>query len=323
MLGFIAKLYGKVADVRNRLYDQGVFHSERLPARTISIGNITAGGTGKTPLVAYVADVLAARGEKVCILTRGYGRRDESMRVLVSDRERVLEGPDAAGDEPVELARHLLGKAVVIADADRISSAEWAGRRFKPTVFILDDGFQHRRAARHLDIVCIDATDPFGGEQMLPAGRLREPLHNLARADVVVITRSNLRPNVSQTKRRIAELAPDAKIFEAARHETGCEAARGHAAYAFCGIGNPDAFFEQLRGEALSLAGTRSFRDHWSYQRSDIAAVEEAARQVHADLLVTTRKDAVKLDPAWFTMPYHVLGLEIVLDDPTGFAALL
>ena len=323
MLALIAKLYGKIADLRNSLYDRGVFHSERLPARTISIGNITTGGTGKTPLVAYVANLLAARGQKVCILTRGYGRADESKRILVSDGECILEDADTAGDEPIELAKKLLGRAIVIADADRVSAAEWAGRRFKPNVLILDDGFQHRRAARDLDIVCVDATNPFGGDQMLPAGRLREPPNNLSRAGVVVITRSNLSHNLDEIKRRVAELAPDAHVFTAVQKMINVETLRDRAVYAFCGIGNPDAFFGQLRSDGINLSGTRSFRDHWSYQRPDIDVIEEAARKANADTLVTTAKDAVKLDTSWFTMPFEVAGVEVVLDDAERFAELL
>src|SRR5688500_11489316 len=125
MLWAIGKLYGLIADIRNTFYDWGIFRSYSLGARTISIGNITTGGTGKTPLVAYVANMLAESGEKVCILTRGYGR-ESSGRVLVSDGENVLVDARTGGDEPVELARKLIGKAIVIADADRVAAAAWA-----------------------------------------------------------------------------------------------------------------------------------------------------------------------------------------------------
>lgn len=184
-------LYGKIADARNALYDRGTLRSYSLGAKTVSVGNITTGGTGKTPLVALVVNILAEHDEKVCILSRGFGRKNERSRVLVSDGENVLTDAETGGDEPVELARRLLGKAVVIADADRVSAAKWALDKFGITAFVLDDGFQHRRAERDLDIVCIDATDPFGGSEMLPAGRLREPVDNLRRADAIVVTRSD------------------------------------------------------------------------------------------------------------------------------------
>ncbi|HEX3101808.1 MAG TPA: tetraacyldisaccharide 4'-kinase, partial [Pyrinomonadaceae bacterium] len=148
MLSLLASIYAKIADVRNRLYELGVFATYDLGARVISIGNITSGGTGKTPLVARVAEILADRGEKVCILTRGYGRENAERRVLVSDGNEVLADVREAGDEPFELANKLIGKALVIADADRVAAAEGAKRRFGVTAFVLDDGFQHRKAKR-------------------------------------------------------------------------------------------------------------------------------------------------------------------------------
>src|SRR5436190_22356360 len=216
MLRAFAFIYGKIVGLRNYLYDRGNLDTFDLGARTISIGNITAGGTGKTPLVAYVASLLASRGETVCVLTRGYGRKDPKKRVLVCDLEQVLADPFTAGDEPYELAQKLVGKAIVIADADRVAAAEWAKRRFGVTVFVLDDGFQHRRAKRDLDIVCIDATDPFGVGAVLPAGRLREPITGLERAGAVVITRSDLVNDISNLRSEILNLVgPGCAVFAA------------------------------------------------------------------------------------------------------------
>ena len=337
MLSFLALLYGKVADVRNRLYDRGVFDTFDLSARTISIGNITAGGTGKTPLVAYLTEILAARGEKVCILTRGYGRSNSKQRVLVSDGKKILAKPSEAGDEPFELAGKLLGKAVVIADANRVAAAEWARAKFGVTAFVLDDGFQHRRAKRDVDIVCIDATNPFGGGKMLPKGRLREPLHNLKRADIIVITRANLVSDISNLKSEISNLNADAPIFAAsnkisrivALEEFHAKTQRTQSkiekksAFAFCGIGNPENFFEHLRQEDFELTGTKAFRDHHIYSQSDISNIERLARDSGAKALFTTAKDAVKLANLRFKMPCFVVETEIFLDNTDGFAALL
>jgi tetraacyldisaccharide 4'-kinase len=274
--------YGCIIGVRNRLYDRGLLGSQSLGAKTVSIGNITAGGTGKTPLVALVAEMLAENDEKVCILTRGYGRENPKDRVLVSDGEKVLVGAKMGGDEPVELAHKLTGKAVVVADADRVAAAKWALEKFGITAFVLDDGFQHRRAKRDLDIVCIDATDPFGGGEVLPAGGLREPLANLRRADAIVITRSNLSWNIEDLRSEISDLNPAAAIFIADNSitrvlpleefhaktqssqsklnrlasEIGWERLRAEGdpdnvdeevrLIAFCALGNPDSFFFML-----------------------------------------------------------------------------
>lgn len=317
-------------NVRNHLYDRGVFGTYELGPRTISVGNITTGGTGKTPLVAYIATILAERGDNVCILTRGYGRRDPKKRILVSDRTQILESTADTGDEPYELASKLLGKASVIADRNRVSAAEFAKRSFGVTHFILDDGFQHRRAKRDVDIVCVDATNPFGGDQMLPAGRLREPVENLSRANAIVVTRADLVDDLLALRSQLSGLAPDAKLFSATSKtrvvdpKTGAATdATGRKIFAFCGLGNPDGFFRLAKRNGLELIGSKTFRDHHVYTRSDIAEIDKMARDAGADVLLTTAKDAVKLTEFSFEMPCRVLEIEVELDDPEAFAAML
>ena len=337
MLSLLAPIYAKIADARNRLYDRGVFESFDLGCRTISIGNITTGGTGKTPLVAYVARVLAKRGERVCILTRGYGRENPKQRVLVSDGNEIFASVREAGDEPFELAQKLRGEAIIIADADRVAAAEWAKRKFGVTMFILDDGFQHRRAKRDLDIVCIDATNPFGGGKMLPAGRLREPLGNLKRADVIVITRANLVDDLTDLKCEISQLAPAKPIFNAENRITNItllddfhrrkQAPRKieikEQVVAFCGLGNPENFFEQLSRASFDGVATKRFGDHHKYSQSDVDTIEQLASQAGASALLTTAKDAVKLGGLKFTLDCYVVETEVILNDESAFAALL
>ena len=348
MLSLLASIYGKVATLRNRLYDLGVFETFDLGARTISIGNITAGGTGKTPLVAYVAELLTASGEKVCILTRGYGRQDAKNRVLVSDGVNILADPREAGDEPFELTQKLLGKAIVIADADRVSAAEWAKRKFGVTAFVLDDAFQHRKVRRDVDIVCIDATNPFGGGKMLPTGRLREPVKNLNRADIVVITRANLVGDISDLKFEISKVNAGAEIFAAKNNianiarleefqaktqgeekkvaddsELTEHAANSTPALAFCGLGNPKNFFEQLQQDNFSITATETFRDHHIYTQQDIVDIEKSARENGAEILFTTAKDAVKLSDLKFEIPCFVVETNMSIDDAENFLSML
>jgi tetraacyldisaccharide 4'-kinase len=208
-------LYRAVVRARASLYEKGVFKSCSLQAPTISIGNITVGGTGKTPLVAHVARIIAARGARVCILTRGYKRENPRAGVLVSDGEKILADVKKAGDEPFELARKLVGLSAVIADRNRVEAGNWARENLGITAFVLDDAFQHRRVRRDLDIVCVDATNPFGNGEILPGGILREPLSNLKRADAVVITRANLieAKQIADLKLQISEINPRCEIF--------------------------------------------------------------------------------------------------------------
>lgn len=338
-------IYKKIVDARNRLYDRGVFDVHDLGARTISVGNITTGGTGKTPLVILVSQILAARGKRVCILTRGYGRKEPKKRVLVSDGKYLLSDAAHSGDEPFEMAKMLLGKAVVVvADARRVAAAAWARPEFGVTTFVLDDGFQHRRAKRDLDIVCIDALNPFGGGKMLPFGKLREPLSNLKRAGAIVITRADLAANIPDLKSQIAEFAPDCPIFTATSRMSSMtlldnflasdpngEAAKAvdfqslaHASgFAFCGLGNPESFFGQLRRDNYQLAGTQAFADHQVYGQKEIEKVNSAAKAAGAWYLLTTAKDAVKLGGLDPGLPCFVVNSELVLDDRERFAAML
>ena len=337
-------IYGKIADIRNAKFDRGKLPTRELGVRTISIGNITAGGTGNTPLVILTCQLLAARGKRVCVLTRGYGRKDVKTRVVVSNGKKLLSDTLNAGDEPVEIAKRLLGKAVVVADADRVAAAEWARGEYGVTSFVLDDGFQHRYAKRDVDIVCIDALDPFGRGKMLPFGRLREPLHNLKRADAIVITRSDLGGDIAVIKAKIREHNPDCPIFTARTKAADLQlidrflvdGAQGTAAtdidfrslahakaFAFCGIGKPAAFFEQLRHDNYQMAGTYSFADHYVYSQDDANAIEAKALAAGAGFLLTTPKDGVKLAALKFSIPCFVVISELVLEDRDSFAALL
>jgi tetraacyldisaccharide 4'-kinase len=331
--------YGKITDIRNALYERGTLRSYDLGAKTISIGNITTGGTGKTPLVAYVAEILSDAGEKVCILTRGYGR-ESSGRVLVSDGQQVLVDAAIGGDEPVELATKLVGKAIVVADGDRVSAAAWARDEFGVTAFVLDDAFQHRRAKRDLDIVCIDAMNPFGNERLLPAGSLREPLDNLARANVFALTRTNLVDSLESVIDLIRRYNPEAPIFGAefsvAEITMMGDFLKGRLtdnddenrqfvadAFAFCGVGNPDGFRSMLGSGQFAITGLLSFPDHHRYRQSDINTIETAAKLRSSRGLITTAKDAVKLKGLEFGMPCFVVEAELRINDAERFRQLI
>lgn len=329
----LGKIYGSVMNARNALYDKGVFKSHALGAKTISIGNITVGGTGKTPLVAFVAEMLFQSGEKVCILTRGYGRENPKKRIVVTDGEKILADAKNAGDEPFELAEKLVGKAIIIADADRVSAGSWAREKFGITAFVLDDAFQHRKVKRDLDIVCVDATKPFGNKKVLPSGILREPLENLKRADAIVITRANLVENIESLKVEISKYT-NAPIFISHNKfsnfteinnskKTQHSALGTRHSLAFCALGNPNNFFEQLQRENFNLTATETFPDHHFYSQKDIEKIEEKAQQTNAEILITTAKDAVKLKDLKMSLPAFTAENEIIFENEKGFINLL
>ena len=323
----LSLLYGAVTRTRLSLYRRGTFQTTKLDRPVISIGNITTGGTGKTPLVEYVARTLASQGKKVCILTRGYGRKDPHLQVIVSDGYGVLASPSEAGDEPYLLATKLTGQAAVISSADRIAAGQEAIKDFGTEVFVLDDGFQHLRIARDLNIVCIDATNPWGGGRLLPYGRLRESLDGLKRADCFVLTRCDQVESVEALRAEIVELTGRRPIFESRMRplrvtslKNGPEtiALPGRVG-AFCAVGNPSSFFESLTRLGYELGLERAFTDHHAYSQSDVDELHQLARQTGANALITTAKDAVKLKGLAFSLPCYVLEIEIVIDDADGF----
>src|SRR5919202_1133451 len=200
-------LYGAVTRARMRLYRTGLLKTENVGAPVVSVGNLTTGGTGKTPLVEWVARAVAGEGLRACVLTRGYGRADEARRVVASNGARVLAEVAECGDEPRLLAEKLVGVASVVCDRDRVAAARWARAELGAEVFVLDDGFQHLRIARDLDIVTLDATAPWGGGRLLPRGRLREPPAALARAGCVVITRAELAGDLENLRAEAVRLS--------------------------------------------------------------------------------------------------------------------
>ncbi|HZG51824.1 MAG TPA: tetraacyldisaccharide 4'-kinase [Pyrinomonadaceae bacterium] len=338
--------YGAAGGARRALYRAGVLAVERVDAPVLSVGNITAGGTGKTPLVEWLARAAAREGRRVCILTRGYGRADARRRVVVSDGERVLAEAREGGDEPRLLAESLLGSRVaVVSDANRVAAARWALENLHSEVFILDDGFQHLRIARDLNILTLDATDPWGGGRLLPRGRLREPLDQMKRADLIVITRAETSGDVEALCARAGSLSNNCPVLvartatlrmtplvassvEATAGETR-KAARMEASdlpqplAAFCAIGNPQAFFAHARREGLALNYTRAFSDHHAYTQRDIdECLREAARH-GARALLTTTKDAVKLRALDFALPCYVLEVALEFDDERSMRAIL
>jgi tetraacyldisaccharide 4'-kinase len=300
--------YRIVVVFRNRLYDMSVLKTVKVPAAVISIGNITTGGTGKTPLVAWLCNHYTAKGISTAVLTRGYKSKDSVF-----------------ADEPAMLAK-ASPDAKVIVNPDRIAGAQRAISEYNAKLLIMDDGFQHRKLARDIDIVAVDATEPFGYEKILPAGLLREPLDSLKRANAVVITRSNQNSpeKISEIKDRISQINSDIVFASAVHKPLGIKLIKddqmqlkeliGKKIYAFCGIGNPASFFQTLSDMALNIVGTKVYNDHHMYTDADIAAIYEDASYKQAQLVLTTHKDWIKtalLSIDKFEIPFAALLIEL------------
>jgi tetraacyldisaccharide 4'-kinase len=339
VLAPLAVIYRAVIETRLGLCRLRLLSVARLPVPVISVGNLTTGGTGKTPLVDFIVRAIAREGKRVCVLTRGYGRENSSRQVLVSDGVRLLANEREAGDEPRLLAERLLGISAVISHADRHAAGEWAMKNLGSEIFVLDDGFQHVRLARDLDIVVVDATEPWGHDHLLPWGRLREPARGLARADAVVITRADQPEMVAALRAEICRLAPGRPVFtshmgiwgykplhashttDEARNEDNVSISGPVAA--FCGIGNPASFVHSLQRAGCEPVSIINFPDHYRYKAEDIANIVKKATAAGAESLITTAKDAVKLQDFSFTLPCFVLEIELRIDDESGFLKLL
>lgn len=324
MLLLLSALYKAVTKTRLVAYNRGLLPVTKLPAPVISIGNLTTGGTGKTPLVEWVCRTLAHK-RKVCILTRGYGRTNPGSRVIVSDGSNVLTSAAEAGDEPLLLAQNLKGLAAVISDPNRIAAGKWAIENLGAEVFVLDDGFQHLALARDLNILTVDATNPWGGGKLLPAGRLREPRSALSRADCVIVTRADQSDKLVSLHAEIQRLMGSGPVVTSEMVVKGITRMNSERvdellslpqpAAAFCAIGNPESFFELLREGGVDPIFTRIFRDHHQYKTADLDLFVQESKKAGALSIITTAKDAVKLQPSQFELPCYVLNIEISIDE--------
>ena len=322
----LSAIYSVVTRARISGYKRGWFSVSKLSAPVISVGNLTTGGTGKTPLVEWVCKVVAREtGKRVCVLTRGYGRANPQSQVAVSDGNKLLASEREAGDEPYLLAQNLNGIAAVVSNPDRLAAGQWAIKNLGSEVFMLDDGFQHLRLARDLDIVTIDATNPWGGGTLLPYGRLREPRASLSRADCIVVTRTEQvqdRVSLTESVQRLAGAVP---VFTSRMMTSGIRIINGENVNneslltqpiaAFCGVGNPESFFNKLRQEGYTTVFTRAFADHHDYSQADLNQLIKEAKDHGASGLITTAKDALKLAALELDLSCYVLEIKISIDD--------
>jgi tetraacyldisaccharide 4'-kinase len=294
--------------MRHIAYRRGWLKVRRLNRPVVSVGNLSVGGTGKTPLVILMAKTLRAAGHRPCILTRGYGRRGgRELIVLEPGPDRVAD-PREVGDEPAALAIALPNVPIIVTP-DRLRGGIIGEQRFQATVHLLDDGFQHLALYRDLDVVLLDISRPPSDLALLPAGRGREPFSALRRAHWVILTRTEL-GDASGLQGRVQALNPRAQIFRCSTKFAGLVDARNGLSEpcanllhkkvaAFCGIGNPAAFFADLRGWGFWVVKESIFPDHHVYRRHELDNIFALARSAGAEAMLTTEKDLMNLPPDW------------------------
>ncbi len=340
-----ACLYKTGVHIRNAGYRKGLLRTRRLSCKVLSIGNITAGGTGKTPMSIYVASAIRRMGLRVAILSRGYQGACEKSGGVVSDGSTVRMDPAQAGDEPYLMASKLTGIPVLVG-RNRYRMGQIAIDRFDTDVIVLDDGFQHVALARDLDILLLDDRRPFGNRHLLPRGTLREPVSALARSDAVVLTRTAKPESVSfDSIRSIVKHRP---VFKSHHHPRILKIVgsrkpplsdqpgaafpprktflAGRSVFAFSGIGGNADFHQTVQGLGCTLLGSMDFPDHHVYSDGDLERIDRAAFDAGAELLVTTEKDYVRIADGEhpFSRDLAIVGIETAFtEDTDGFLRFL
>jgi tetraacyldisaccharide 4'-kinase len=320
-LSILELLYGTGVWVRNVCYDLGLLHSEKPPCFVVSVGNLTVGGTGKTPIVIYIANRLQAKGRKVAVLTRGYARQGkETVRIVkVDDPAREV------GDESLLLATRLHPIPVIVGK-NRMRSGEWAIRNLSVDTLVLDDGFQYRKLKKDAEILLFDATNPIGNGHLLPRGILREPLGSIRRADGVLLTKIEqceiTNSRISELEGRIHAFNPGIAVARAAYiplhikrlggdEVLGAGELSGKSIMAFSGIASPKSFTRTLEELGAKIVGERHFPDHHYLTPDELGELDEEASQKGAWGLVTTEKDGVRIPRIEPGTPIWLLSVEI------------
>ena len=340
ILTILEVVYLVIIKIRKVFYKIGIFKSKKIDIKTISVGNITTGGTGKTPVVEKLASELAKKEKKVGILSRGYHSEGDSP-LIISDGSKILTEINKAGDELYMMASHLSGIPIV-KGKDRYKAGELAVSEFDLDMLVVDDSFQHLQLDRDLDIVVIDALTPFGYGHLLPRGILREPLSSLKRSDIVVISRSDqvTEKKIKEIRERVYNYNSEVNIYTsnhcpdkinslALNSENEIEELselKGKKALALSGIGNPESFVKSLEELDVEVVETAIYPDHYNYDEDDVMDIMMKAELNKVDFIITTEKDAVKFDEEILTnfskmdTDLYSLGIELKFNNDIDFS---
>jgi len=330
----ISKVYGGAVKLRRTFYKKSVLKSKKLSCPVISIGNITVGGTGKTPMAIYVANVIRDLGYKVAIISRGYKGKAEKNGGIVSDGKTLLMTPEIAGDEPYMMAARLRNVPIIVG-RNRFKAGRLAVRKFDPDILVLDDGFQHLKLQRDLDLVLLDYRKPFGNGHLLPRGVMREPASALLCATAIILTRSDTMndkemksllkmPRFYERKTPVYRAYHKPLVYKIINREKNikeairqnCDCIKGRTVFAFSGLADNRNFRRTLKNLKCNIAGYLEFPDHHSYSDSDLKDILAAARKRLSECLITTEKDYVRIaHKIVWPIDLYVVGIEIEFGD--------
>ena len=301
---FLSLIYESLVAIRNFFYETNILSTKSLNCKVISIGNITVGGSGKTPTVEYLSNLLQSKGHKVGIISRGYKRKSKST-LVVTDGKKKPESWEHVGDEPFLLA-HKLENIPIVVGTSRYKAGSMMIEKFQPDVILIDDGFQHLSLHRDLDIVLVNSKDKRSDHKLIPSGKLREPISNLTKADLIIITKSNIHAPSNYLINKIEsfnrptiynELQIDSLLQNKSNKINKLDKIANKKVYLFSALGDNESFKKIMGYTDAKIVGHSKYPDHYQYTLDDLNDIEQKATKCNAEFLITTEKDLVKINP--------------------------
>ena len=318
---FLSFIYGSLVDIRNFFYETNILSTKSLNCKVISIGNITVGGSGKTPTVEYLSNLLQSKGHKVGIISRGYKRKSKST-LVVTDGKKKPKSWEHVGDEPFLLA-HKLENIPIVVGTSRYKAGCMMIEKFHPDVILIDDGFQHLSLHRDLDIVLVNSKDKRSDHKLIPSGKLREPISNLTKADLIIITKSNIHAPSNYLINKIEsfnrptiynELQIDSLLQIKSNKINKLDKIANKKVYLFSALGDNESFKKIMGYTDAKIVGHSKYPDHYQYTLDDLNDIEQKATKCNAEFLITTEKDLVKINFQNIKIDIYAVRMKMVFE---------
>ena len=326
ILSLFSFIYSCLVSIRNFFYEAKILPTKSLDCKVISIGNITVGGSGKTPTVEYLSNLLQSKGHKVGIISRGYKRKSKST-LVVTDGKKKPESWEHVGDEPFLLA-HKLENIPIVVGTSRYKAGSMMIEKFQPDVILIDDGFQHLSLHRDLDIVLVNSKEKKSDYKLIPSGKLREPLSNLTRADLIIITKSNIHPLSNYLINQIESfnrptIYNKIQIEDLLQYNSNesnkLEKISNKKVYLFSALGDNEGFKKIMNNTDADIVGHSKYPDHYHYTLDDLNDIEQKAAKCNAEFLITTEKDLVKINFQKSKIDIYAIRLKMVFNPENFF----